>query len=35
MWSLIITGAVIVGLSLWEAQEVASEREAGRMVPQH
>jgi len=35
MWSLVVTGVAVAALGLWGAQEVASEREAGRMVTQH
>jgi Sec-independent protein secretion pathway component TatC len=29
MWTLIVSGVVIVGLSLWSAYEISAEREEG------
>ena len=34
-WALVITGIAVAALGVWGAQDVASEREAGRMATQH
>lgn len=34
-WTLVITGIAVAALGVWGAQDVASERETGRMATQH
>lgn len=33
-WALVITGIVVAALGLWGAQDIATEREAGKLATQ-